>query len=163
MVLVVFGRIHHGTGLDTDLLEQIPHLLVDVLLRRKEGEKMLFVFSNWGLNQLQLTEILIFTLPVMTMQPSWSTMSTSSWEGGWQNFCCRIWRMGSITLGVSRKATEMWPKALMVWSGIKWASLGKRGVRVLILQSNEDFSFSSKSEEQDAWLTCHFPERCRDG
>lgn len=33
MVLVVFGRIDHGTSFDTDLLEQIPHFLVDVLLR----------------------------------------------------------------------------------------------------------------------------------
>lgn len=33
MVLVVFGRVDHGAGFDTDLLEQIPHFLVDVLLR----------------------------------------------------------------------------------------------------------------------------------
>lgn len=33
MVLVVFGGVDHGTGFDADLLEQIPDLLVDVLLR----------------------------------------------------------------------------------------------------------------------------------
>lgn len=36
MVLVVLGRIDHGAGFDTDLLEQIPHFLVDVLLRWKK-------------------------------------------------------------------------------------------------------------------------------
>ena len=32
-------------------------------------------------------------------------------------------RMGSITRGVSLRATAMWPSARMVWSGIRWASL----------------------------------------
>lgn len=63
------------------------------------------------------------TFPVITRQPSWSMMSTSRGEGGWQNFCCRICRIGSMTFGVSLKATAMCPKARMVWSGIKWASL----------------------------------------
>lgn len=59
------------------------------------------------------------TFPVITRQPSWSMMSTSRGEGGWQNFCCRICRIGSMTFGVSLKATAMCPKARMVWSGIK--------------------------------------------
>lgn len=124
MVLVVFGRIDHRASFDANLLEQIPHFLVDVLLNeRKFGFDISYVpqDKNWRY------ETWLLTLPVMTMQPSWSMISTSSWEGGWQNFCCRIWRMGSITLGVSRNATAMWPKARMVWSGIKWASLGTRG------------------------------------
>lgn len=66
------------------------------------------------------------TFPVMTMQPSWSMMRTSSWDGGWQNFCCKICRMCSITLGVSLSATAMWPSVRMVWSGMRWASLAWR-------------------------------------
>lgn len=57
------------------------------------------------------------------MQPSWSMMRTSSCDGGWQNFCWRICRMCSMTLGVSLRATAMWPRARIVWSGIRWASL----------------------------------------
>lgn len=86
--------------------------------RRNINQKILLHCLKWVITW-------ICTLPVMTMQPSWSIMRTSSWEGGWQNFCCRIWRIGSITLGVSRNATAIWPKALIVWSGIKWASLLK--------------------------------------
>lgn len=33
MVFVVFGGVDHGASFDADLLEQIPHLLVDVLLK----------------------------------------------------------------------------------------------------------------------------------
>lgn len=36
VVLVVFVRVNHGAGLHADLLEQVPHLLVDVLLRREK-------------------------------------------------------------------------------------------------------------------------------
>lgn len=36
MVFVVFGRIDHGASFDADLLEQVPHLLVDVLLQSEE-------------------------------------------------------------------------------------------------------------------------------
>ena len=32
VVLVVFVGVDHGAGLHTDLLEQVPHFLVDVLL-----------------------------------------------------------------------------------------------------------------------------------
>lgn len=65
----------------------------------------------------------LLTFPVITKHPSWSMMSTSRGEGGWQNFCCRIWRIGSITFGVSLRATAMCPNARIVWSGIRWASL----------------------------------------
>lgn len=76
------------------------------------------------------------TFPVMAMQPSWSMISTSSCEGGWQNFCWRICRMCSMTLGVSLRATAMWPRARMVWSGIRWASLTeKQGVLEQLLTS----------------------------
>lgn len=44
MVLVVFGGVDHRTGFDTDLLEQIPDLLVDVLLRSKK-KKVRFVLK----------------------------------------------------------------------------------------------------------------------
>lgn len=47
MVLVVFGRIDHGASLDTNLLEQIPHLLVDVLLNeRKFGLYISYVLQD---------------------------------------------------------------------------------------------------------------------
>lgn len=36
VVLVVFGRIDHGASLDANLLEQVPHFLVDVLLNGRE-------------------------------------------------------------------------------------------------------------------------------
>lgn len=35
MVLVVLGGVDHGASFDADLLEQVPHLLVDVLLWRQ--------------------------------------------------------------------------------------------------------------------------------
>lgn len=35
MVLVVLGRIDHGASFDANLLEQIPHFLVDVLLKER--------------------------------------------------------------------------------------------------------------------------------
>lgn len=38
MVLVVLGGVNHGASFDTNLLEQVPHLLVDVLLRRQQGK-----------------------------------------------------------------------------------------------------------------------------
>ncbi|TNN54427.1 hypothetical protein EYF80_035336 [Liparis tanakae] len=72
------------------------------ILQPKETENILLVFRGLG-----RVACVVLTLPVMTMQPSWSMMSTSSWDGGWQNFCCRICRMGSITLGVSLRATAM--------------------------------------------------------
>lgn len=75
----------------------------------------------------------VLTFPVMTIQPSWSTMSTSSCDGGWQNFCWRICKMCSMTFGVSLKATAIWPSARMLWSGIRWASLAERQVIVLKL------------------------------
>lgn len=37
MVLVVLGGVDHGASFDANLLEQVPHLLVDVLLRRQQG------------------------------------------------------------------------------------------------------------------------------
>lgn len=80
MVLVVFGRIDHGASFDTDLLEQIPHFLVDVLLRWKTGFDTVYVL-NQKINNGEAGAIML-TLPVMTMQPSWSMMRTSSWEGG---------------------------------------------------------------------------------
>lgn len=47
MVLVVFGRINHGASFDTNLLEQIPHLLVDVLLNeRKFGLDISYVLQD---------------------------------------------------------------------------------------------------------------------
>lgn len=39
VVLVVLGGVDHGAGFDADLLEQVPHLLVDVLLRRRRRKK----------------------------------------------------------------------------------------------------------------------------
>lgn len=35
VVLVVFGRVDHGASFDANLLEQIPHFLVDVLLNKE--------------------------------------------------------------------------------------------------------------------------------
>lgn len=40
VIPVVFGGwINHWTGFDAYLLEQVPHILVDVLLKREEEEK----------------------------------------------------------------------------------------------------------------------------
>lgn len=39
VVLVVLGGVDHGTGFDADLLKQVPHLLVDVLLRRQQRKR----------------------------------------------------------------------------------------------------------------------------
>ena len=32
MVFIILGGVDHGAGLNTDLLEQVPYFLVDVLL-----------------------------------------------------------------------------------------------------------------------------------
>lgn len=45
VVLVVLGGVDHGASFDTDLLEQVPNLLVDVLLR-SQWEKMSDVQSH---------------------------------------------------------------------------------------------------------------------
>lgn len=91
---------------------------------RKEKPKLCFLLTK-GKRSVTgtLSASCFLTFPVMTKQPSWSMMSTSRWEGGWQNFCCKICSMGSIIFGVSLSATAMCPRARIVWSGIKWASL----------------------------------------
>lgn len=86
--------------------------------------------KSWTENLLDSS---FLTFPVMTKQPSWSMMSTSRLEGGWQNFCCKICRMGSIILGVSLSATAMCPKARIVWSGIRWASLLKPNKKTKVI------------------------------
>lgn len=40
MVLVIFsGRVHDRTGLHADLLEEIPHFLINVLLEESKGHR----------------------------------------------------------------------------------------------------------------------------
>lgn len=41
MVFVVFGGVDHGASFDADLLEQIPHFLVDVLLKKRKDKVMM--------------------------------------------------------------------------------------------------------------------------
>ena len=98
--------------------------------------KQIVYSSQWSSGRYLLvlfkSNIIVLTFPVMTIQPSWSMMSTSSGDGGWQNFCWRICRMYSMTLGVSLRATAMWPSPRMVWSGMRWASLAN--IQVVFLE-----------------------------
>lgn len=131
MILVVFGGVNHRAGLHTNLLEQVPNFLINVLLWETNRQKILAPESDQK-NPRDRRRKYWRTFPVMTIQPSWSMMRTSSWDGGWQNFCCRICRMGSITRGVSLRATAMCPNARMVWSGMRWASLQERDTNNLV-------------------------------
>lgn len=59
----------------------------------------------------------------MIMEPSWSTISRSSCEGGEQNRCWKIWSTDSTVLGVSFRATAMCPRVRIVLVEIRLDSL----------------------------------------
>lgn len=66
VIFVIFGRVNHGACLDTDLLEQIPNFLVDVLLKwkkkRKKTTKFPFKNKNYILKKLDLDLISLHML-----------------------------------------------------------------------------------------------------
>lgn len=72
---------------------------------------------------LSKTQNPLLTHPAMTMQPSWSTMSTSSGEGGEQKRCWNICKMDSTVFGVSFRETARWLSVRMVFVEIRFDSL----------------------------------------
>ena len=72
----------------------------------------------------------LHTHPAIIIHPSWSTMRTSSDDGGLQNRCCRICRMDSTVFGVSFSPTARWPRVRIVLVEIRVDSLKKHHTQI---------------------------------
>ncbi len=59
----------------------------------------------------------------MTRHPSWSTMRTSSGDGGWQKRCLKNCKIDSVVLGTDLRATATCPRAKTVFLEIRLDSL----------------------------------------
>ena len=71
----------------------------------------------------QMQEENSLTHPAIIIHPSWSTISTSSAEGGEQNLCWNICRTDSTVLEVSCSDTATWPRVRIVLVEINVDSL----------------------------------------
>ena len=77
--------------------------------------------SPYGFTRPQWVKRL--THPAMMRQPNWSTINTSSSDGGEQNRCWKICNTDSCVLGVSLSTTATCPKVRMVFLEIRLDSL----------------------------------------
>jgi len=70
----------------------------------------------------------------MIKQPSWSTIRTSTAEGGVQNRCWKICKTDSTVRGVSFNVTAMCPSVRIVLSRITVDSLKQQSSKLIAQQ-----------------------------